>query len=88
MCAVGRCLNKAALDLNPDGSVDEVWDNEEELDAALKANYRGHSIAFWWDLQSFHDTNAYWKAKDDGGNELTAYGREKQISLLNKYSFQ
>jgi hypothetical protein len=75
MCAVGRCL------INPKGKdlkLDEVSENDTSVEVLfkvyqenkiLKKEYRGFSIGFWKDLQSFHDTSLY-----ISNFELTSYG--------------
>lgn len=66
MCAVGRCC----VDPSPDwiGGCDSIRSAKDmrnfiELEDLLKPEYRGHTIRFWQDLQSFHDSSEHFTAK-------------------------
>jgi len=86
-CAVGRCFTDKEADsfCDFDGPVSFVNSTlkvnaNKELDDILKEEYRGHSIIFWMDLQSFHDTQENWN--DDGISEV---GLKEKAELLEKY---
>lgn len=56
MCAVGRyCLEPGYLT----GSVDAI-SYRGSIDHHLRAEYRGHPIDFWQDLQNLHDHLGCW----------------------------
>ena len=81
MCAFGRC------EINPpltDGSSDAVvnrFDNEEDMNASLKEEYRGHSIEFWVDVQDLHDEDCYWNDES-----VSDYGVKRYQKLLQKWT--
>lgn len=89
MCAVGRCMLPEILETL--GNSVENENNVESLinnlglrnhDEFLKEEYRGHPISFWNDLQSLHDTPAYWRHSIESKNL-----RKKKIQdLITKYS--
>ena len=62
-CAVGRCMTDDALGIYGDsvenivGLDGDMQRDNSCLDLNLKEEYRGHDIAFWEDLQSYHDDN-------------------------------
>lgn len=89
-CAVGRCL------MDPDQAakyrmgVSNLVVELGEIDSLLKPEYRGHSIVFWKDLQTFHDNPDNWVTPGEEGPEFTATGltpngqAEYQV-LWNRY---
>lgn len=83
-CAVGRCLTKEALKLNPDRhddtNVGSVWSTIELLDHDLQPQYRGHSIQFWESLQGLHDGDANWNARG-----MTDIGRRNALGLMSRF---
>lgn len=82
MCAVGRCMTEEALQEYGDfvGSADDLHRKAVGLDSILKPEYREHSVAFWMDLQVFHDEEKNW---DENG--MTKEGKEEYENLLIKY---
>ena len=77
-CAVGRCL-KSPQEFWV-GDVYEIFSDSDTINEYLLPEYTGHHIAFWKDLQSFHDNNNYW----NGGN-LTASGVGQLQKLKESY---
>lgn len=92
-CAVGRCilddrveeLQKTSSGL-PTTSVYHLFGSENmverigDLDSYLKEEYRGHSIEFWHDLQTFHDFEPYW-----GEDGITDYGKKRMEELISDW---
>jgi hypothetical protein len=85
-CAVGMCLTTKALSrigrATFSGGVtqlDKMFNND--LDSAMKPQYRGHENAFWMSLQQLHDDDYYWF-----DNHFTAYGEERLAELKTAYS--
>lgn len=85
-CAVGRCLidesfigNKGGT--GPSGGIDEHWPEDEDLNEALKPQYRGQSIYFWIDLQHLHDSEQLWDA-----NGLNVGGQEVADKLIRDHA--
>ena len=76
MCAVGRCMNEKAV-FNFNGS---IINYPENIENHLKDEYKGHSINFWTDLQSFHDNPDYWDI-----NGITKEGKMYYKVLLEIY---
>lgn len=84
-CAVGRVL------LEPHkyfGAIDCLASKSDCLDIPyanihllFKEEYRGHEIAFWSDLQSFHDSSSNWSDKGltEGGHESLSRIKSKWI---------
>lgn len=78
MCAFGRC------EIDP-----PTWDQgyvstrfrRRNVDDALKPDYRGHDIGFWYEVQMLHDRHEYW---DDDG--ITEKGRGYVKTLKERYS--
>lgn len=77
-CAIGRCLIDENFDAS--GSVSTIWNvgwDEsglsicKKLDLDLKEQYRGHTLPFWSDLQSFHDEFLAWNR-----HGITELGRD------------
>lgn len=82
-CGVGRCMTKEGLEhlgyrSISARSINSVYHNG--LDGFLKPEYRGHSIEFWEDIQSFHDSCQNWNE-----NGLTEVGRWTYRSLMNRH---
>jgi hypothetical protein len=89
MCAFGRCMIKPERYYGTLNETDPnykwgcsissaLWINP---DIYLKEEYRGHSIEFWQNLQSFHDNKDYWYE-----NGLTKNGNKVYINLIEKYN--
>jgi len=79
MCGHSRCLTEKArthiIDENDNGSsADDIIRKFGGDDIHLE-QYRGHSVSFWLDIQTLHDTDAYWIAIKNG-NLLTHEGLE------------
>ena len=83
MCAFGRCEIEHSLDFNGMGGVHSRFHNEDEMNDALKEEYRGHSMEFWADVQSFHDdfNVLYWD-----GEGITPKGLEFYENLCAKHA--
>lgn len=83
MCAFGRC--EISPPMNENNGSDAVGnrfdDDEEAMNAALKEEYRGHSIKFWEELQSIHDSDYYWLTDKASEAGLSLYK-----SLVANYS--
>ena len=86
MCAVGRCLILPESFENQNlYTIGRVFNNTSSImDSNLKKQYRGHSIDFWKDLQSFHDNPLYWE-ENESGNNLKPRGKFKLENLLELY---
>lgn len=65
-CAIGRCLKpiyhaQGTLILGNGVALERFLSkNGLELDDMLEEKYRGHSIAFWGQVQALHDTSSFW----------------------------
>lgn len=82
-CAVGMCLTTKALSYigreHFEGDVRDLDDFlSNNLDFYMKPEYKGHSLTFWDDLQTLHDSPRCWTntGLSDGGQE--------QLALLKK----
>ena len=76
MCAVGRCLTPKSLEI-----VHKEYEGKSISDIPsfkLKSRYEGHSVTFWFCLQSFHDCDHCWD-----GNKLTEDG-ERRVKVLKE----
>lgn len=78
-CAVGKTINNLHLAkvVELEGDVDELDENlydtfDISLEQAMFKKYRGHEVAFWADMQMFHDANANY---DEEG--LTQIGKDR-----------
>lgn len=87
MCAAGRCMTKEAAEFytKRGGSVVTIAEDlfvkeSKEFDSLLQEEYRGHSVEFWQDLQTFHDVSRNFT--DDG---LTEVGEKRLQELRDKY---
>lgn len=75
--------------------IDERFDDEHEdmictndldserqyyIDQIVKPQYQGHSVEFWSDLQTFHDTDLFW---DEDG--LTIHGHTHLQELKTRW---
>lgn len=72
-CAIGRCLIDENFDYG--GGVEAIWGGDldspsMEMDKELKEQYRGHTLGFWSDLQTLHDTSESWNEQG-----ITEFGR-------------
>jgi len=85
-CAVGRCLLKmyqkqgSELKGNTTDLSSFLDEHDKSLSSMLQVKYRGHVISFWRDLQSLHDTHAYWS-----DNGITELGKKEVTRLSAKY---
>lgn len=85
-CAVGRCLLKMyqkqgfKLKGNTTDLSSLLDEHDKSLSSMLQVKYRGHVISFWRDLQSLHDTHAYWS-----DNGITELGQTEVTRLSAKY---
>lgn len=63
-CAVGRCLGDIdpakVRRFNSDAVCDLVGVFGDDI---FKEEYRGHSDAFWYDLQYLHDSHSNWDSQ-------------------------
>jgi hypothetical protein len=81
MCAFGRCeINPPISETGNSDAVDNRFSHEEEMNGALKEEYRGHSMEFWEELQDLHDSDFYWL--EDKASEA---GQSLYRSLVAKY---
>lgn len=80
MCAVGKCLNalghKYGRNNYPIHGMISEDAGEHTLDDILLKKYRGHSIDFWSQLQSLHDSDDYW---DSNGFRAAGENRLREI---------
>lgn len=62
-CALGRALKDEYMEdaLNVAGDAESLQDNIDDLDELVMAEYQGHSLEFWSELQSCHDSARYWE---------------------------
>ena len=73
-CVVGRCMTpkgvrRAAIDA---GTVYGLEDSFG-LDSLLLARYKGHDVAFWAQLQHWHDQRTNWNGElSDAGQRALA----------------
>ena len=80
-CAVGRCLksNSTIFDtMNESFGARDI--GGVKLNKELKPSYRGHSVKFWEELQTFHDDSHNWEDKG-----LTEEGYVELDCLLKKW---
>jgi hypothetical protein len=65
-CAVGRCMTEEAIKEvgSYTGGVNQLNRDHGPLYRLLRAEYRGHSQEFWFNLQALHDEDCYWTADD------------------------
>ena len=80
MCAVGRCIIPEKLE-----DFVEVYNSLRvisisDLEFYLQPQYRGHSLAFWNDLQHFHDHPTNWT--EEG---LSEHGIQGRVLLESAY---
>ena len=75
-CAVGRYMVGEVYFV---GSVEE-FDDVTPLEDSLVDQYKGHSVDFWGDLQTLHDSSSFWNL---GGKGLSASGK-LHVSTLKK----
>lgn len=80
MCAVGRCLKNPEFFKNDTVSIKALFENKMLDDSHFKNEYQNNECNFWRELQKFHDTGAFWSAKEVG-NELTILG----LYILEKF---
>lgn len=48
---------------------------DQQPNAKLKPQYEGHHMDFWVKLQRLHDRDMHWRSNDQGGADLSEYGR-------------
>jgi hypothetical protein len=53
-------------------------------DKIHKEEFQGHSIAFWRDIQKFHDYSDNW-IETNNGNTLTEVGMNYYLKLIDLY---
>lgn len=92
MCAVGRCC--AAPSEAWFGGCENIRGTDVSkflnLEDLLKPEYKGHNIQFWCDLQSLHDTKAYFTDTGFSAKGLAWIANirkgiiEKQYDVQNK----
>ena len=79
MCAVGRCLKDAKklesqLDNFSFTSISSLYNTNQITIDDFNPEYQINDIAFWQDLQSFHDKGKFWNSQGltiDGENYVT-----------------
>lgn len=79
-CALGRCFLAKTRKKLTGRSTCAFALGEGYINKNLKKKYQGHSLGFWLDLQSLHDTVMYWSK--DG---ITEVGRRKAAALKEDY---
>ena len=89
-CAHSRCLTEESLSYvlennYNNGSAVNVL--KQLSDECHLEQYRGQPSDFWCEIQRLHDTDPFWKRKDNG-NELTNYGKECVQFIKFKYGTQ
>jgi hypothetical protein len=67
-CALGRCMKDETAQIfrgqsGPDLTLGSGVKNEE-IDALLKEEYRGHDKFFWAAIQEFHDIDRHWESQE------------------------
>jgi hypothetical protein len=85
-CAVGMCLTTKALSHigreHFEGDVRDLDDFlSNNLDYYMKDQYRGHSLKFWDDLQTLHDSTRHWT-----NTGLSDEGQEQLADLKKRYA--
>lgn len=62
MCAVGRCMTKAALKKYGDSNrgFRHIARDEGGFDHLLREEYHGQTLEFWCGLQGLHDFHKHW----------------------------
>lgn len=85
-CAIGRFSASEELDVF-EGAINEFVDEMDSLDNYLDPKVHGQSLRFWYDLQSFHDSDFLWVRSTPGesGKALTDRGEREYKRLLEKY---
>ena len=84
--AVCMCLTTKALShIGREHFGGDVRDLDDflsnNLDYYMKDQYRGHSLEFWGDLQTLHDSTRYWT-----NTGLSDYGQEQLSDLKKRYA--
>jgi len=81
MCAFGRCMTEEGLDAYKNsGDYVRALSVGDSVDHLLLADYKGHSVEFWTDIQMFHDMENHWTETG-----LSSKGEEFKKKLLKKY---
>ena len=89
-CAHSRCLTEEALEyilknnLNNGSAVNVIT---QLSDKCHIEKYQGQPDGFWSELQRLHDTDPFWKRKDNG-NELAYKGKCQAQFIKFKYGTQ
>lgn len=83
MCAVGRCMLYPER-FGESSAISVIFKRSNELDGALKPEYREHDISFWRDLQLFHDYFDNW-VSNGNKNKLSKNGKLRYNELIERY---
>jgi hypothetical protein len=85
-CAVGRCMTPDALRRhghilgNVHGLVRDA--GARHLDDLLQAEYRGHPVTFWQDLQVLHDYLGAWTGGENAARTRGIFVRDRLPDAL------